>query len=209
MNNNSRRNIRIEMENGKMEREAQGARRMERARLTWRDIMHAVDTGSDFTRSSGHRGERFPAYNPRGGDYFGQLGSQRNPFSASARKGNNVVQNRGGRWTKGERGGIPRPRGDLWQTNGGNKITLPIQIGKLMAALVDSLFGPRDNAPAELSSRNGAKFQECQFPRSSPSLSLSLSLSLVANPENSRGLTARRASSGIELTPRRSRGGKD
>lgn len=38
---------------------------------------------------------------------------------------------------------IPRLQSDLWETNAGYKITLPIQIGKLMAAFVDSLFGPR------------------------------------------------------------------
>lgn len=40
---------------------------------------------------------------------------------------------------------IPRFQSDLWETNAGYKITLPIQIGKLMVAFVDSLFGPRDN----------------------------------------------------------------
>lgn len=40
---------------------------------------------------------------------------------------------------------IPRLQSDLWETNASYKITLPIQIGKLMVAFVDSLFGPRDN----------------------------------------------------------------
>lgn len=40
---------------------------------------------------------------------------------------------------------IPRLQSDLWETNAGYKITLPIQIAKLMVAFVDSLFGPRDN----------------------------------------------------------------
>lgn len=35
---------------------------------------------------------------------------------------------------------------DLWETNADYKITLPIQIGKLMVAFVDSLFGPGDNS---------------------------------------------------------------
>lgn len=43
---------------------------------------------------------------------------------------------------------IPRLQSDLWETNASYKITLPIQIGKLMAAFVDSLFGPRDNGGA-------------------------------------------------------------
>lgn len=36
-------------------------------------------------------------------------------------------------------------KSDLWEANAGYKITLPIQIGKLMVAFVDSLFGTRDN----------------------------------------------------------------
>lgn len=45
---------------------------------------------------------------------------------------------------------IPRSQSDLWETNAGYKITLPIQIGKLMVAFVDSLFGPRATMAALL-----------------------------------------------------------
>lgn len=60
---------------------------------------------------------------------------------------------------------IPRLQSDLWETNAGYKITLPIQIGKLMVAFVDSLFGPRDNGGLlnyypEIYS---TKFRECRF----------------------------------------------
>lgn len=59
---------------------------------------------------------------------------------------------------------IPRLQSDLWETNAGYKITLPIQIGKLMVAFVDSLFGPaRQWRLAELLSWNGTKFRERRF----------------------------------------------